>query len=64
MLLGFINILNGVVDGRKIGKLFVLNKEIVKGSNGIVVFEGVYEGRLVVVKWFVRFYYEVVFKEI
>nr|BAJ34050.1 unnamed protein product [Eutrema halophilum] len=64
MLLGFNNLLNGAADGRKIGKLFVSNKEIAKGSNGTVVFEGVYEGRAVAVKRLVRSHHEVAFKEI
>ncbi|CAN6982885.1 unnamed protein product [Brassica oleracea var. botrytis] len=64
MLLGFTNTLNGAADGRKIGKLFVSNKEIAKGSNGTVVFEGVYEGRPVAVKRLVRSHHEVAFKEI
>ncbi|CAH8389216.1 unnamed protein product [Eruca vesicaria subsp. sativa] len=64
MLLGFNNLLNGAGDGRKIGKLFVSNKEIAKGSNGTVVFEGVYEGRPVAVKRLVRSHHEVAFKEI
>lgn len=64
MLLGFTNTPNGAADGRKIGKLFVSNKEIAKGSNGTVVFEGVYEGRPVAVKRLVRSHHEVAFKEI
>ncbi|GMY22976.1 serine/threonine-protein kinase/endoribonuclease IRE1a isoform X1 [Fagus crenata] len=46
--------LNKLVDGgtneRRIGKLFVSNTEIAKGSNGIIVLEGIYEGRPVAVK--------------
>ncbi|KAJ4897073.1 Serine/threonine-protein kinase/endoribonuclease IRE1a [Raphanus sativus] len=61
MLLGFSDTL---ADGRKIGKLFVSNREIAKGSNGTVVFEGVYEGRAVAVKRLVRSHHEVAFKEI
>ncbi|CAN8271260.1 unnamed protein product [Cochlearia groenlandica] len=65
MLLSFNNILNnGVDEGRKIGKLFVSNNEIAKGSNGTVVFEGVYEGRSVAVKRLVRSHHEIAFKEI
>lgn len=64
MLLGFNDLLNGAADGRKIGKLFVSNKEIAKGSNGTVVFEGIYEGRPVAVKRLVRSHHEVAFKEI
>ncbi|KAJ4876875.1 Serine/threonine-protein kinase/endoribonuclease IRE1a [Raphanus sativus] len=64
MLLGFNDLLNGGGDGRKIGKLFVSNKEIAKGSNGTVVFEGIYEGRPVAVKRLVRSHHEVAFKEI
>ncbi|CAH8303234.1 unnamed protein product [Eruca vesicaria subsp. sativa] len=64
MLLGFNNTLNCPADGRKIGKLFVSNKEIAKGSNGTVVFEGSYEGRPVAIKRLVRSHHEVAFKEI
>ncbi|KAJ0241909.1 Serine/threonine-protein kinase/endoribonuclease IRE1a [Hirschfeldia incana] len=63
MLLGFNNGAEAA-DGRKIGKLFVSTKEIAKGSNGTVVFEGVYEGRPVAVKRLVRSHHEVAFKEI
>lgn len=52
------------VDGRIIGKLFVSNKEIAKGSNGTVVLEGTYEGRLVAVKRLVRAHHDIAFKEI
>lgn len=64
MLLGFNNFLSSAADGRKIGKLFVSSKEIAKGSNGTVVFEGNYEGRPVAVKRLVRSHHEVAFKEI
>ncbi|XP_010548202.1 PREDICTED: serine/threonine-protein kinase/endoribonuclease IRE1a [Tarenaya hassleriana] len=64
MLLGFNNLPSGAADGRRIGKLFVSNKEIAKGSNGTVVFEGIYEGRVVAVKRLVRSHHEVAFKEI
>ncbi|KAJ6839939.1 serine/threonine-protein kinase/endoribonuclease IRE1 isoform X1 [Iris pallida] len=37
-------------DGRWVGKLFVKNLEIGRGSNGTVVLEGVYDGRPVAVK--------------
>jgi serine/threonine-protein kinase/endoribonuclease IRE1 len=64
MLLGFNNFQSGATDGRKIGKLFLSSKEIAKGSNGTVVFEGIYEGRPVAVKRLVRSHHEVAFKEI
>ncbi|RZC30171.1 Serine/threonine-protein kinase/endoribonuclease IRE1a isoform B [Glycine soja] len=52
------------VDGRRIGKLFVSNKEIAKGSNGTIVFEGTYEGRVVAVKRLVKAHHDVAHKEI
>ncbi|VFQ93594.1 unnamed protein product [Cuscuta campestris] len=52
------------VDGRTIGKLFVSSKEIAKGSNGTVVFEGIYQGRSVAVKRLVRAHHDIAFKEI
>ncbi|KAJ0265379.1 Serine/threonine-protein kinase/endoribonuclease IRE1a [Hirschfeldia incana] len=67
MFLGLNNlnlVSGGAGEGRKIGKLFVSNKEIAKGSNGTVVFEGIYEGRPVAVKRLVRSHHEVAFKEI
>ncbi|KAL4569097.1 hypothetical protein LXL04_024725 [Taraxacum kok-saghyz] len=51
-------------EGRSIGKLFVSNKEIAKGSNGTIVLEGIYEGRKVAVKRLVRAHHDVAFKEI
>uniref|UniRef100_A0A0A9CZI1 non-specific serine/threonine protein kinase n=1 Tax=Arundo donax TaxID=35708 RepID=A0A0A9CZI1_ARUDO len=42
------------LDGRRIGKLYVSNKEIGRGSNGTVVFEGSYDGRQVAVKRLLR----------
>ncbi|KAF3670600.1 Serine/threonine-protein kinase/endoribonuclease IRE1b [Capsicum annuum] len=50
--------------GRSIGKLFVSSTEIAKGSNGTVVFEGIYEGRAVAVKRLVRVHHDIAFKEI
>ncbi|CAN4083603.1 unnamed protein product [Withania somnifera] len=50
--------------GRSIGKLFVSSTEIAKGSNGTVVFEGIYEGRVVAVKRLVRAHHDIAFKEI
>lgn len=50
--------------GRSIGKLFVSSTEIAKGSNGTVVFEGIYEGRVVAVKRLVRSHHDIAFKEI
>ncbi|XP_061346104.1 serine/threonine-protein kinase/endoribonuclease IRE1a-like [Gastrolobium bilobum] len=52
------------VDGRRIGKLFVSNKEIAKGSNGTIVLEGLYEGRAVAVKRLVQTHHDVAHKEI
>ncbi|PSS00370.1 Endoribonuclease [Actinidia chinensis var. chinensis] len=51
-------------DGRTIGKLFVSNREIAKGSNGTIVLDGIYEGRPVAVKRLVRAHHDVAFKEI
>ncbi|XP_054823233.1 serine/threonine-protein kinase/endoribonuclease IRE1a isoform X2 [Prosopis cineraria] len=51
-------------DGRKIGKLFVSNKEIAKGSNGTIVLEGTYECRVVAVKRLVQAHHDEAFKEI
>eukprot|EP00268_Persea_americana_P053981 TRINITY_DN6150_c0_g2_i7.p1 TRINITY_DN6150_c0_g2~~TRINITY_DN6150_c0_g2_i7.p1 ORF type:complete len:951 (+),score=169.05 TRINITY_DN6150_c0_g2_i7:247-2853(+) len=51
-------------DGRWVGKLFVSNKEIAKGSNGTVVFEGVYDRRIqVAVKRLVLAHNDVALKE-
>ncbi|XP_074286655.1 serine/threonine-protein kinase/endoribonuclease IRE1b-like [Silene latifolia] len=52
------------VNGRKIGKLYVSNDEIAKGSNGTVVLEGTYDGRRVAVKRLVRTHHDVALKEI
>ncbi|KAG5007721.1 hypothetical protein AAZX31_09G179700 [Glycine max] len=52
------------VDGRRIGKLFVSNKEIAKGSNGTIVLEGIYECRVVAVKRLVKSHHDVAYKEI
>ncbi|KAF7829067.1 serine/threonine-protein kinase/endoribonuclease IRE1a isoform X1 [Senna tora] len=51
-------------DGRRIGKLFVSNKEIAKGSNGTIVLEGIYECRAVAVKRLVQAHHDEAFKEI
>lgn len=51
-------------DGRTIGRLFVSNREIAKGSNGTVVYEGFYDGRKVAVKRLVQAHHDVAFKEI
>ncbi|KAL8143442.1 hypothetical protein V2J09_016474 [Rumex salicifolius] len=59
--------LNGTlseIDGFVIGKLFVSTKEIAKGSNGTVIFEGTYEGRRVAVKRLVKALHDVAFKEV
>ncbi|CAH9089985.1 unnamed protein product [Cuscuta europaea] len=50
-------------DGRTIGKLFVFDKEIAKGSNGTIVLEGIYQGRPVAVKRLVRAHHDIAFKE-
>ncbi|THG08827.1 serine/threonine-protein kinase/endoribonuclease IRE1b-like isoform X1 [Camellia sinensis] len=62
--LTFFNPVDGSIDGRKIGKLFVTNKEIAKGSNGTIVLEGIYDGRPVAVKRLVRTHHDVALKEI
>ncbi|KAL4186853.1 hypothetical protein AMTRI_Chr09g36170 [Amborella trichopoda] len=46
------------------GRVFVSNKEIAKGSNGTIVFEGLYEGRRVAVKRVLQSYYFTADKEI
>ncbi|ESQ31980.1 hypothetical protein EUTSA_v10003683mg [Eutrema salsugineum] len=55
---------NSPLEGYRVGKLFVSNKEIAKGSNGTVVLEGSYEGRLVAVKRLVQTHHDVAQKEI
>lgn len=59
---------NNLIDttgcGRQIGKLVVTNTEIAKGSNGTIVLEGVYEGRLVAVKRLVKTHHDVALKEV
>lgn len=55
---------DGGIDGRRIGKLVVSNKEIGKGSNGTIVLEGLYEGRAVAVKRLVQAHHDVAFEEI
>uniref|UniRef100_A0A1J3HN48 non-specific serine/threonine protein kinase n=1 Tax=Noccaea caerulescens TaxID=107243 RepID=A0A1J3HN48_NOCCA len=57
-------IANSPIEGYRVGKLFVSNKEIAKGSNGTVVLEGSYEGRLVAVKRLVQTHHDVAQKEI
>lgn len=54
---------NGL-NGRQIGKLCVYSKEIGKGSNGTVVFEGSYGGREVAVKRLLRSHNDIASKEI
>nr|XP_043632077.1 serine/threonine-protein kinase/endoribonuclease IRE1b-like [Erigeron canadensis] len=49
---------------RKIGKLFVSDKEIGKGSNGTIVLEGIYDTRPVAVKRIVKVHHDVALKEI
>ncbi|KAJ8460495.1 hypothetical protein OPV22_033421 [Ensete ventricosum] len=62
----FINLMkpNDDSDGRWIGRLFVSNSEIGRGSNGTVVFEGVYDTRPVAVKRLLRAHHDVACKEI
>lgn len=62
--LNFNQLINQNADGRVVGKLLIMNKEIAKGSNGTVVLEGIYEGRPVAVKRLVRAHHDVAFKEI
>ncbi|VAI62633.1 unnamed protein product [Triticum turgidum subsp. durum] len=52
------------LDGCQIGKLRVHKKEIGKGSNGTVVFEGSYDGREVAVKRLLRSHTDIAQKEI
>ncbi|KAI3426612.1 uncharacterized protein J3R85_009808 [Psidium guajava] len=54
----------GGTPGRWIGKLFVSNIEIAKGSSGTIVLEGSYEGRSVAVKRLVRAHYYIASQEI
>ncbi|KAJ7944037.1 putative Kinase [Quillaja saponaria] len=63
-LLNLNKVVEGAADGRRIGKLFVSNTEIAKGSNGTVVLEGIYEGRAVAVKRLVQAHHDVASKEI
>ncbi|GAB2282905.1 hypothetical protein Dimus_017440 [Dionaea muscipula] len=58
------SLVDGKTDGRAIGKLFVTNTEIAKGSNGTVVFDGIYEGRTVAVKRLVLAHHHLALKEI
>lgn len=50
--------------GRTVGKLFISNIEIAKGSNGTVVLEGSCDGRPVAVKRLVKAHHDVAYKEI
>lgn len=52
------------IDGRKVGKILVSNKQIAKGSNGTIVLEGNHDGRSVAVKRLVRAHHDVALKEI
>jgi serine/threonine-protein kinase/endoribonuclease IRE1 len=52
------------VNGRMIGKLILSNEQIAKGSNGTIVFEGIYEGRAVAVKRLVTAHHDKAHKEI
>ncbi|KAH9613185.1 hypothetical protein KSS87_018935 [Heliosperma pusillum] len=58
------SLVQGDNDGRVVGKMFVSNREIAKGSNGTVVYEGIYDGRKVAVKRMVQAHHDVAFKEI
>ncbi|XP_048331712.1 serine/threonine-protein kinase/endoribonuclease IRE1b isoform X2 [Ziziphus jujuba] len=58
------DIVDGHLNGRRIGKLLVSNKEIAKGSNGTIVLEGIYDGRPVAVKRLVQTHHDVALKEI
>ncbi|KAJ0568162.1 putative protein kinase IRE1 family [Helianthus annuus] len=49
---------------RKIGKLLVFDKEIWKGSNCMIILEGVYDGRPVAMKRILKSHNDVVLKEI
>ncbi|KNA11589.1 hypothetical protein SOVF_133190 isoform A [Spinacia oleracea] len=62
--LSFTNSVDVEMGGRKIGKLYVSDYEIAKGSNGTAVFEGAYDGRPVAVKRLVRTHHDVALKEI
>ncbi|KAI3813677.1 hypothetical protein L1987_18406 [Smallanthus sonchifolius] len=62
--LNFNHLVECDMEGRSVGKLFVSNKEIAKGSNGTIVIEGIYGGRKVAVKRLVRAHHDVAFKEI
>ncbi|XP_066397744.1 serine/threonine-protein kinase/endoribonuclease IRE1-like [Miscanthus floridulus] len=55
--------LKDALGGRQIGKLYVSNKEIGRGSNGTVVFEGSYDGRQVAVKRLLRSHNDIAEKE-
>jgi serine/threonine-protein kinase/endoribonuclease IRE1 len=55
--------LTDALGGRQIGKLYVSNKEIGRGSNGTVVFEGSYDGRQVAVKRLLRSHNDIAEKE-
>ncbi|KAK9713413.1 hypothetical protein RND81_06G025700 [Saponaria officinalis] len=54
----------GDTNGRTVGKMFVSSREIAKGGNGTVVYEGIYDGRKVAVKRMVQAHHDVAFKEI
>lgn len=60
----FSNPVLGGMDGRRIGNMFITNKEIAKGSNGTIVLEGIYNGRPVAVKRLVRGHHDVALKEV
>uniref|UniRef100_A0A7N1A0L9 non-specific serine/threonine protein kinase n=1 Tax=Kalanchoe fedtschenkoi TaxID=63787 RepID=A0A7N1A0L9_KALFE len=51
-------------NGKRIGKLLITGEEIAKGSNGTIVLEGIYDGRIVAVKRLVQSHHDVAFKEI
>ncbi|XWS45657.1 hypothetical protein CRYUN_Cryun15aG0155100 [Craigia yunnanensis] len=64
ILLDLNKLIDGGIDGRRIGKLVVSSTEIAKGSNGTIVLEGFYEGQAVAVKRLVQAHHDVTFKEI
>ncbi|ONM56923.1 Serine/threonine-protein kinase/endoribonuclease IRE1a [Zea mays] len=55
--------LTDALGGRQIGKVYVSNKEIGRGSNGTIVFEGSYDGRQVAVKRLLRSHNDIAEKE-
>ncbi|XP_008440916.1 serine/threonine-protein kinase/endoribonuclease IRE1-like isoform X2 [Cucumis melo] len=58
------NLTNIAGSGRRVGKLWVTNKEIATGSNGTIILEGIYEGRPVAVKRLVKTHHDIGSKEV